>query len=105
MTTYQFNYVLQGIKRQIPIYKSLLSLNVESNIFYKSLTTTQQRILDEYRSLYSIRTSAAVYVNLKKHDIYFETLDTDLFDGQQNANAQYIELLGQHTNISHYQTL
>lgn len=100
--TYQFNYVLQGIKRQIPVYKSLFSLNIHRGRFYKLLTPLQQRIIDEYHLLYSVRSSAAVYDNLRKHDIYFETLDTDLFDGQYNANAQYIELLGQHSNISHY---
>jgi hypothetical protein len=103
MKTYHFNYVLQGIKRQIPVYKSLSSLNIDRGNFYRSLTVLQQRILDEYQLLYGVRGHASVYINLKKRDIHFETLDTDLFDGQfKSAHYQYVELLSQHSNISHY---
>ena len=103
ITTYQFNYVLQGIKRQIPIYKSLDSLNIYRGLFYTSLTAMQRRILDEYCLLYNVYSSATVYISLKRRGIYFETLDTDLFDGEfKSANSQYVELLSQCSNSLHY---
>ena len=103
VTTYQFNYVLQGIRRQIPIYKSLLSLNIDRGRFYISLTVLQRRILDEYCLLYNVYSSSSIYITLKRRGIYFETLDTDLFDGQfKSSNLQYIELLSQHSNISNF---
>lgn len=72
MNPYQFNFVIQGIKRQIPIYKSLYKLKISSFDFYNSLSNAQLVCLHETKALYSVKKRISISVALAKHNITFD---------------------------------
>lgn len=72
MNPYQFNFVIQGIKRQIPVYKSLYRLKITSFDFYNSLSNAQLVCLHETRALYSVKKRVSINVLLAKHNITFD---------------------------------
>lgn len=72
ITAYHFNYVLSGIKRQIPISKSLHILKISKPFFYTNLSLSQRRLLDEHKLLYGYVSEGCINRALTLRNIRFE---------------------------------
>jgi len=71
VTPYQFHYVLSGIKRQIPVSKSVAKLGLCRPYFMRSLSNKQRRMIDEYYALYKVQNQQSIQFQLNNRDIQF----------------------------------
>ena len=71
ITDEQLDFVLSGIERQVPIYRSLNKLSIHSHYFYITLTFSQRRKLDEHKLLYQYISEDSIRMALYKRGIHF----------------------------------